>query len=178
MFNRIPNFMSLFFMETPNFPLLEEKFSNLLFAVEKIEKAQAKSYRKMVKSAFTDELSKCLDPVSTDHLQHLQRLKLINKSVKVKPSVGKLAKTTEVIHYKKPSFQQDIEIIETALKCQHEKLALYEFLHPLAVNLKVDIAAEMIQQTIVDNRNTNKWLRQITQNIIVPSLAVDEEIKS
>lgn len=165
-------------MSAPKFPLLEEKFSNLLAAVAQLEKSQAKIYRKIVKSAFTDELSKCLDPVSTDQVQHLQRIQLIKKTVQVKPSADKIASTTEKVRVKKASFQQDIDLIALALKCQHDKLALYEFLHPLAVNLKADIAAEMIQQTIADNRNTNKWLRQIVQNIIVPSLAVDEEIKA
>lgn len=165
-------------MSASTFPLLEEKFSNFIVRVEKLEKMQAKHYRKIVKAAFTDELSKCLDPVSTDYLQHLQRLKLTKKTVTAKPTANVPTAVDEKISIKKPSFQQDLAFIEFALACQHQKLALYEFLHPLAVNLKAEIAAEMIQQTINDNRNTNKWLRQIVQNIIVPSLAVDEEIKA
>lgn len=149
-----------------------EKFSMLISSVQLMEKEHEKVYRRIVKSAFTDELSKCLSPVSTDYVQHIQRLKLIGKRTKYKGTQSPMPKK-EKVSFKKPDFVQDLEMIEMTLKYQHRKLAIYEFLHPLAVNLELETAAEIIAQTLEDHRNTNKWLRQIAQNIILPSLSAN-----
>ncbi len=155
---------------------LSETFSNAILQLLQMERELSKIYNRMVKVAYTDELSKCLSPVSTDQVQHIQRLNLIIQSFESKPLRTIKGAKKEPVKFKRAHFEQDISIIELALNYQHEKLARYELLHPIAVSLKMEIEADLIKQTIEDNWNTNKWLRQIIQNIIVPSL-VEESMQ-
>ena len=147
-----------------------QKFADYLSAIEKLEKRLPKIYLKMEKAAFTPELAKCLDPESTESEQHLKRIGLLKTAIQQKGNVT-LAAEDLTIKLTKASIEQDLTIIATALKMQHQKLAYYELLHPLAAVLFLTTAAELIEQTISDNRNTCTWLRQIIQNIIVPKLA-------
>ena len=160
-----------------NSRVLTDKFAMLVCSAHQMEKADEKIYRMMVKKAFTDELSKCLSPISTDYLQHIQRIKLIRRLIREKEQAPTSKLERLKLSFKKPDFQQDLEMFELALRYQHEKLAIYEILHPLAVNLNHEIEVELIAQTIEDHRNTNKWLRQIVQNIIIPNLKIEEPSK-
>jgi ferritin-like metal-binding protein YciE len=147
-----------------------QKFINTLSIVEKLETLVNKIYKKMETAAFTPELAKCLSPVSTDYEQHLKRIGLIKQSFKQKPDLKDNEPKPFSIKLIKQSAEQDLDIIANALKLQNEKLAYYEFLYPLASALEMPQQAELLEQTITDNRNTNTWLRQIMQNIIVPRI--------
>lgn len=145
--------------------LLQHQFVQTLGELFQFEKQCLSIYSKMEKKASTPELSKCLHPEQTQLASHIERLKLIKKSVgskSTKPAI--LQVENPKLH--SPNIQQDLEIVQTALTLQNRKLALYELLHPLAVATKLTMQAELIEQTIADNRHTNTWLRQIVQNVI------------
>lgn len=152
--------------------ILQQKLANELAKIINLEQQLIKVYQKLEKAAFTDELVKCLSPVSTDSLQHLQRVKLIKSTIRQKPKDIEKFDLKINTKLKKPHLAQDLDIINFALAFQNLKLGIYEFLHPLAVSLKLEIEANLIEQTITDNRNTNIWLRQIIQNIVSPALLV------
>lgn len=149
---------------------LLQKFIETIASVDHLEKRQVKVYQKLEKAAHTPELTKCLSPLSTDSAQHLQRLALIKLSIGKKNSIQGVELALPPIQLKKSSAEQDLNLIERALSLQSQKLGYYEFLHPMAKALKLDNEAQLIEQTITDNRNTNTWLRQIVQNIVVPTL--------
>jgi ferritin-like metal-binding protein YciE len=145
-------------------------FAQVLNHISLLEKQVVKLYEKLEKAAFTPELSKALSPNQTESEQHLQRLILIKELVKgqkidkdSKPSHGSLK-----FSLKSSSTAQDLDMIAKVLELQNLKLSYYEFLHPIAVALDMETAASLIEQTITDNRNTNTWLRQIIQNVIIP----------
>lgn len=148
---------------------LEDLFAAYLNQLEKLEKATAKIYKKLAKAALTAELCKCLAPLSTDIDKHIERIGLIKLT---ELSGGKNSSTAAiemVIKLRKPTLEQDLQIISEAMRLQHQKLALYELLHPMAMVLNLSTEAELIEQTVTDDRNTNTWLRQIIQNIIAPT---------
>lgn len=146
------------------------KFNETIAAIYALEKKLIKPYQKLKDFAHTHELTKCLSPISTDSEQHLKRLELIRLSIGKKNSIKANAVALPVIKLKKASTEQDLDIIEYALNFQSCKLGYYEFLHPMAMALTLEIEAELIEQTITDNRNTNTWLRQIVKNIVIPKL--------
>lgn len=137
-----------------------------------MEKQTKKVYHKLEKASLTPELTKALTPEISDQPQHLARLKLIIKSIKL----GRTPETSPTVYLPqlkvntKKSVEQDLHIISHTLKWQNLKLAKYEFLYPLAKSLSSETEASLIEQTINDNRNTNTWLREIIKNIIVPIL--------
>ncbi|MGF1924351.1 MAG: DUF892 family protein [Bacteroidia bacterium] len=152
-------------IDKPQADPVSQKFNELLFDIYQLEKQLVKVYAKMEKLAFVDELRKCLSPVSTDSLKHLERLELM------KPSKGKASPIRpKALPLKTPTLVQDLHIIALALEFQNQKLAIYELLHPIASALDLQSETQLIEQTITDHRNTNTWLRQIVQNIVVPKL--------
>ncbi|MDQ8051946.1 MAG: DUF892 family protein [Pedobacter sp.] len=154
----------------PNTLELQTLFASRITQIEQLEKLSEKKYAKLRAAAHTDELAKCLDPVSTDIIAHCKRIKLIKKLIpKTDLSINQLPFPTFQPR-RTASPEQDILIIEYALNIQSQKLAIYELLHPIAKALNLASAAELIAQTIEDDRNTNTWLRQIIQNTIVPEL--------
>ncbi len=155
-------------MSEPLNPIFE-KFAESLANLHSHEKKLIAIYAKLEKAAHTPELSKCLSPVSTDNVQHLKRLALIKMSISLKSRIKPEMVNQPLIKIKKPSSHQDLDLVEYALILQNQKLAYYEFLHPIAVALALQKEAELIEQSISDNRNTNTWLRQIIQNILVPN---------
>jgi ferritin-like metal-binding protein YciE len=152
---------------------LMDKFANTLSQIEYLEKQVNKIYKKFISVVYTPELSKCLFPELTDSDKHLQRIKLIHTSLSLKPQPCDKQVITNPIKLKTASAEQDLAIITQALILQNHKLAFYELLHPLATALNLPIEAELIEQTITDNRNTNTWLRQIVKNIITPILIAE-----
>lgn len=149
---------------------LDQKFADCTFAVEHLEKQLVKTYLKMEKAAFSAELAKCLSPVSTESEQHLKRISLLKLTFSKESPPTRSQELIQPIKLKKPSAVQDLDMISQALKLQHQKLGYYEFMHAIAVSLSLATEAELIEQTITDNRNTNTWLRQIVQHVIAPKL--------
>jgi ferritin-like metal-binding protein YciE len=148
-------------------------FATQLANVTNMEKQISKLYLKLEQLAFAPELAKALSPVSTDSEQHLQRLALVKLSFKPQKleSGNKGIEIAPIKFSKKASSGfQDLHIVNNVLSLQNLKLAHYEFLHPLAMALELENEAALIEQTITDNRNTNTWLRQLIQNVIVPGL--------
>ncbi|MDQ7947417.1 MAG: DUF892 family protein [Pedobacter sp.] len=135
-----------------------------------LEKKLGPMYHKLEKAAFAAELAKALSDEGTDHQAHLQRLLLIKQSGKFSLDAPKVVFGTELPSFKakKASPTQDLEIIALALYLQGLKLSSYELLHPLASSLGLEQEAVLLEQTINDHRNTNTWLRQLVQNVVVP----------
>ena len=131
----------------------------------------------MAKSAYADEVRQCLSPPSNDSEQHLARIKLIKTAIKTKASPTRETEKTMTSKFGPATPQQDLEIASIALKFQHEKLANYEMMHPIAFALQLEPVASLVEQTIADHKNTNAWLHQIVQNIIVPELLNLEDTK-
>lgn len=151
----------------------KQEFINRLEEITKFEKQLAKVYQKMAKAAHTIELAQCLSPTATENPLHLKRLDLIRRATKGKPAAGVDIRPITPMKFKMASIQQDLEIAYHALIFQNEKLALYEFLHAVAQGMLLENEAGLIEQTITDYRNTNAWLHQIIQNIIVPGASRD-----
>lgn len=150
---------------------LAVNFASYIEVIIDLEKKGAKIYLKLVKKAFTPELTKALSPISTDCEQHLSRLKLIKLATKgIDTELIKENIPVYDVKITKPDTAQDVKIISYALRFQHLKLAYYEILYPMAVNLNLTQEASLLEQTITDNRNTNTWIRQIIQNIIAPQI--------
>jgi len=94
-------------------------FASYIEVIVDLEKQGAKIYLKLVKKAFTPELTKALSPISTDCEQHLSRLKLIKLATKgIKVEEVKENIPTYDVKITKPDTAQDVKIIRYALRFQ------------------------------------------------------------
>lgn len=152
--------------------LLSNQFNQCLNELLQIEKQLRPLFAKLVKAAYTAALAKALSPDSTDQIQHIERLKLIQLALKLPKTPGAtLQQTLPTLQLKrKPNMAQDLNIIAYALQVQNFKLGYYELLQALAMALQSETALQLLTQTITDHRNTNTWLRQIIQNVMAPAL--------
>ncbi len=148
---------------------LQIKLAQAANDIEELEQQLAPIFQALEKKAQAPELSKCLNPEQTDIVQHQNRIKLIRESLDLEiTQIGNSKiKATKM---KTPSPAQDLDIIAIALKYQNQKLAIYELIHPILSSLELQPQADLIEQTITDNRNTNTWLRQIILNVLAPVL--------
>lgn len=146
-------------------------FSSKLSVMLTLEKKINKLYLKFIKAALAPELAKALSPEETWAEQHVQRLMLIRQSAKLlKANPEQKNLTVDFnLRLKKANRLQDLDIIAKALELQNLKLAGYEFIHPFAIKLGFHQVAELLEQTITDDRNTNTWLRQLIQNVVLAS---------
>ncbi|TDQ08210.1 DUF892 family protein [Pedobacter metabolipauper] len=163
-------------MKTP--PLsLTEVFNKLLAERFAAEKKYIKSFTEMSDAVLTDELHKALSPEQTDQENHLSRLSLILESQKLK--AGRitaviddelLKMSTEVCGFmKQKSIMKDIQILHCVQVIEQIKITNYDALYQIALELKLEQAAELLEQTLKDNKNTQAYLSQIAQNIIYPA---------
>ncbi len=145
-------------------------FANHLHYLISMEKQLIKLYLKIEKTCYTPELSKALSKNETGAEKHLQRLELIKKSVEDQKMDKKPLEESIKLNLKPTEISQDLLIISKVLTLQNTKLSCYEFLYPIATALEMQNEAALLEQSITDNRNTNTWLRQIIQNVIVPAI--------
>jgi ferritin-like metal-binding protein YciE len=150
-----------------------ERTSNLYDA----EKKFMKCFVALSISAFADELRTALDAPSTEAESHITRLEQILKSLDRK-AVGAACevvaalteKSNNLIKKNEPgTAMRDAAIIYAAQLIEHYKIASYEVLHQIAVELELKQAEMLLEQCLVEEKNTSAYLTQIAQNITNPA---------
>ncbi len=155
---------------------LPDFFSELLQDVYHAEKILEKCFTALSIAAFTDELKSALAAPSTESAAHLDRLKLIFDLQKIKPGkkdndiiTALTAKAYELIKKNEAGTAgRDAGIIYAAQLMEHYKLASYQVLHTMAIELKLDQEAALLDQCLAEEKNTSAYLSQIAQNIVHP----------
>jgi len=163
--------------------LLHEFFLDSLKDIYYAEKAIAKALPKMKKSASSEQLAAAF----VDHLavtnEQISRLEQVFESLDEKAK-GKKCEAIEGLIKEAESIIEDTEdgtstrdvgLIMAAQKVEHYEIATYGGLHQLAVTLGHEEAADLLMQTLEEEKETDVLLTQIAENDINYQAAEEDE---
>jgi ferritin-like metal-binding protein YciE len=163
--------------------LLQELFLDSLKDIYYAEKAITKALPKMKKAATSEELAAAF----VDHLavtkEQISRLEQVFESIGEKARAKKceaiegLVKEAQSIieDTDENTSTRDVGLILAAQKVEHYEIATYGGLRQLAITLGYNEAAELLQQTLDEEKETDELLTGIAENSINYQAAEEQE---
>ena len=162
---------------------LKKLYLEELRDVYSAEQQLVKALPKMAKGASSDELKQAIE----DHLEetetHVERLeeifKTLDEDAKGKTChamKGLIEEGSEILQEKGEESVIDAGIIAAAQKVEHYEIATYGTLRSWAELLGEDEAADLLQQTLDEERETDKRLTELAEEIVNPE-ALEEVIE-
>ena len=153
---------------------LEKFFIDSLKDVYWAEKHLTKALPKMQKAATTEELQSAIGEHITQTEEHVSRLEqvfgLFGKTAQAKKcdAMEGLIKEGEAVveETEEGSMTRDSAIIMAAQKVEHYEIATYGGLVQLAKTMGMDEAADILQQTLREEKETDQGLTDIAENNI------------
>jgi len=162
-------------------PLLEKFFTDSLKDMYWAEQHLLKALPKMREAATTEELKDAFE----DHLyqtqKHVSRLEKVFNQIGKKPEAKKceamegLVKEAETIiqETKEGTMTRDAALIMAAQKVEHYEIATYGGLVQLAITMGLNKAADILDETLMEEDNTDKQLTDIAENFV--NIEADQE---
>ena len=163
--------------------LLQELFLDSLKDIYYAEKAIAKALPKMKKAATSEELKSAFE----DHLavtkEQITRLEQVFESIgekakgkKCEAIEGLIAEANSIIEDTDAGTStRDVGLILGGQKVEHYEIATYGGLHQLAETLGYSEAADLLQTTLDEEKETDVLLTQIAENNINYQAAEETE---
>jgi ferritin-like metal-binding protein YciE len=160
--------------KTSNGSSLEEFFNEELKDVYGAEKQLTKALPKLQKAATTEELKQALE----DHLavtqEHIARLEEVFEMLEKKPQAKKCEAMDGIIKEgdsvvkdtESGSMTRDAAIIMAAQKAEHYEIATYGSLVQLAKTIGKADVAELLAQTLSEEKEADQLLTEIAENNI------------
>jgi ferritin-like metal-binding protein YciE len=160
--------------DNQNYPLLEKFFIEELKDIYWAEKALTKALPKLAKACTTEQLKDAF----TDHLEatkeHVARLEQVFEMFGKKAQAKKceamegLQKEAESIieDTEEGSMTRDVALIIAAQKVEHYEIATYGGLTQLAKTMNLTEVAELLGQTLQEEKETDELLTYIAENDI------------
>lgn len=153
---------------------LEKYFTDTLKDIYWAEKHLTKALPKMQKAATTDELKSAIEEHIAQTEEHVSRLEQVFQLMGHKAQAKKcdamegLIKEGESIveETEDGSMTRDAGIIMAAQKVEHYEIATYGGLVQLAKTMGMDEAADILAQTLVEEKQTDQGLTDIAENNI------------
>jgi ferritin-like metal-binding protein YciE len=153
---------------------LEKFFEDSLKDIYWAENHLVKALAKMQKKATTEELQSAIEEHIAQTKEHVSRLDQVFKSLGKKPQAKKceamegLIKEGESVveETEDGSMTRDVGIIVSAQKVEHYEIAAYGSLRQLAMTMGQDEIAEILSQTLEEEKQTDQTLTQIAENNI------------
>jgi ferritin-like metal-binding protein YciE len=153
---------------------LEKFFHDSLKDIYWAEKHLVKALGKMQKAATTNELKSAIEDHIGQTEGHVERLEQVFELFGKKPQAKKceamegLTKEGESIveETEEGSMTRDAGIILAAQKVEHYEIATYGTLRQLAVTMGQDQIAEILSQTLEEEKQTDEGLTQIAEHNI------------
>lgn len=153
---------------------LEKYFIDSLKDIYWAEKHLTKALPKMKKAATTEELQQAIDEHITQTEEHITRLEQVFEILGKKAQAKKcdamegLIKEGESIveETEEGSMTRDVGIIMAAQKVEHYEIATYGGLVQLAKTMGHEDAAEILAQTLEEEKQTDQGLTDIAENNI------------
>lgn len=153
---------------------LEKFFGDSLKDIYWAEKHLVKALGKMKKAATTEELKNAIEEHIGQTEGHVSRLEKVFELLGKKPQAKKceamegLTKEGESIveETEEGSMTRDAGIILAAQKVEHYEIATYGTLVQLAMVMGQDEAAEILHETLEEEKQTDKTLTAIAEGSI------------
>ncbi|MFZ1799912.1 MAG: ferritin-like domain-containing protein [Chitinophagaceae bacterium] len=163
--------------------MLREFFEDELKDIYWAEKHLVKTLPKMMKAATSSELKTAFQ----DHLDvtktHVSRLEQVFEAMG-KKAQAKKCEAMEGITKEGESIIEDTEdgtatrdvgLILAAQKVEHYEISTYGGLHQLAITLGHDAVAELLEQTLAEEKDADSLLTDIAENSVNYEAAEEEE---
>jgi ferritin-like metal-binding protein YciE len=137
------------------------------------ENQLVKALPKMVKAASSPELKQGFEDHLEQTKEHVERLDEIFEKLNKKPSgktchamKGLIEEGSEIIAEGGEDFVVDAALIAAAQKVEHYEIAGYGTVRTWAEMLGDDDAAELLQQTLDEEGETDKKLTELAEEIV------------
>src|SRR5687768_12952803 len=162
---------------------LEKLFTDSLKDIYWAEKHLTKALPKMQKKATTDELKSAIEEHLAQTEEHVSRLEqvfeLCGKKAQAKKCdamEGLIEEGNSVVEETEDgSMTRDAGIIMAAQKVEHYEIATYGCLVTFAKTLGIEDAADILEQTLQEEKDTDEKLTQIAESSINQSAGQEEE---
>jgi ferritin-like metal-binding protein YciE len=153
---------------------LEKFFHDALKDIYWAEKHLTKALPKMQKAATTMELQSAIEEHLAQTEEHVARLEQVFEILGKKPQAKKcdgmegLTKEGESVieETEDGSMTRDVGIIVSAQKVEHYEISAYGSLVTLAKTMGQDEVAEILAQTLEEEKQTDENLTEIAENNI------------
>jgi ferritin-like metal-binding protein YciE len=153
---------------------LQKFFEDALKDIYWAEKNLTKALPKMKKAATTEELKNAIEEHLAQTETQVQRLEqvfeLIGKKAEAKKceAMAGLIKEGESIveETEDGSMTRDVGIIMAAQKVEHYEIATYGGLAQIATTMGLDEAADLFNETLEEEKETDRLLTEIAENNI------------
>jgi len=155
-------------------PLLEKFFYDQLKDIYWVEKTMVKSLPKLLKKATTEELKQAFQDhaaVSDEQAKRLEQVfEMIGKRAQAKKCEameGLMKESDEIVEETEDgTMTRDVALIMAAQKVEHYEIATYGGLVQLARTMNLDEVAEILEQTLQEEKDTDQLLTYIAENDI------------
>jgi ferritin-like metal-binding protein YciE len=155
-------------------PLLEKFFLDQLKDMYWAEKALLKALPKMQKKATTEELQQAFEDhtaVTEEQAKRLEQVfEMMGKKAQAKKCEameGLIKESEEIISETEDgSMTRDVALIMAAQKVEHYEIATYGGLVQLAHTMNMSEIAEILEQTLQEEKDTDQLLTYIAENDI------------
>lgn len=159
---------------TDNDEGLRGLFVNELKGVYYAEKAAVDNMPTMADAATTDQVRQALQLHLEETRNQVTRLERIFQSINEEPdtmtcnAIDGLADDADVVisNTETGSLTRDAALIIASQKIEHHEIAAYGSLHALAQLLGYSEAAQLIEQTLQEEKNTDKKLTQLAETFV------------
>lgn len=153
---------------------LEKFFGDALKDIYWAEKHLVKALGKMQKAATTEELQTAIGEHITQTEGHVERLEKVFDLLGKKPQAKKceamegLVKEGETVveETEDGSMTRDVGIIVSSQKVEHYEISAYGSLVQLAITMGQDEVAEILSETLEEEKQTDQLLTEIAENNI------------
>ncbi|MBC7946311.1 MAG: ferritin-like domain-containing protein [Chitinophagaceae bacterium] len=162
---------------------LEKFFHDSLKDIYWAEKHLTKALPKMQKAATTEQLKQAIEDHLAQTEEQVARLEQVFELMGKKPQAKKcdamegLIKEGESIveETEDGSATRDVGIIMAAQKVEHYEIATYGGLKQLAITMGLEDVAELLNQTLEEEKQTDDLLTEIAENDINWQAEQEEE---
>jgi ferritin-like metal-binding protein YciE len=161
---------------------LRDLFLEQLKDIYDAEHRITKALPKMARDATSEELSSAFEDHLSQTQEHVTRLEQIFKIVgesaskkTCKAAVGLLQEGEELMNEDAPESVKDAALIAAAQKVEHYEMATYGCLRDWAQLLGLGEAADLLQETLDEEGETDKKLTEIAQSLNVEAIDGEAE---
>lgn len=154
--------------------MLHEFFMDTLKDIYWAEKAQVKAMQKMMKNSTTEDLKDAFEQHRMQTETHVERLEQVFEMMGKKPQAkkcqamqGLIEESQEVMEETEDdTYTRDCALIVSAQKAEHYEIASYGSLVTLARAMGHSEAADLLQETLDEEKETDELLTQIAEGFI------------
>jgi ferritin-like metal-binding protein YciE len=168
-----------------NLETLKELYIEELRDLYNAENQLIKALPKMAKGASSDELKEAFEKHLEQTKGHVRRLEQVfeelgekTKGKTCQAMKGLIEEGSEVLKADGEESVRDAAVIVAAQKVEHYEIASYGSVRTFAQLLGQDKSAELLQETLDEEKEANELLNKLAEDIVNPEALMEPELAS